>query len=93
MRAGMPLVPLLAAALALPLSACSGSSGDSRDSASAQRGSARADTTSAASSASGGVPGHGRWDSAQTETAELMTATQEYFQSTYGVTIEEKVTG
>ena len=69
MRAGMPLVPLLAAAPALPLSACSGSSGDSR------------------------VPGHGRWDSAQTETAELMTATQGYFQSTYGVTIEEEVTG
>lgn len=195
------LVPLLAAALALPLSACSGSSGDSRDSASAVESSAQTATTSASPSAAessgtaaaptdfetadgvltatdleaglaegAGVritiePGaggtatfqlvdpasgddysdyfifnyadrtfvrhhnvaargmtynytmglddqiltgiaddegndaseavreHGRWDSAQTETAELMTATQEYFQNTFGVTIEEKVTG
>ncbi len=194
------LLPLLAAALALPLSACSGSSGDSQDSASAPQ-STQAGTTSAAPSPGGsstaepsatdfetadgvltatdleadlaegaGVritiePGadgtatfqlvdpasgddysdyfifnyadrtfvrhhhvaargttydytmglddqvltgitddegndasepvrqHGRWDSAQAETAELMTATQEYFQNTYGVTIEEKVTG
>lgn len=192
------LVPLLAAAMALSLSACSGSSGDSRDSASAPQSSTQAGTTSAAPSANGESPSatdfetadgvltatdlgadlaegagvritietgaegtatfqlvdpasgddysdyfifnyadrtfvrhhnvaargttynytmglddqvltgitddegndaseavrqHGRWDSAQTETAELMTATQEYFQNTYGVTIEEKVTG
>ncbi|WP_316669273.1 hypothetical protein [uncultured Propionibacterium sp.] len=41
--------------------------------------------------ASEAVRRYGRWDSAQTETADLLTTTQRYFQDKYGTTIEEQV--